>query len=213
MRSSRRTSSVSRHSCRCHLGCILLKMAAISLLTGNATLDDDPYSEDDDEDAEEAEASNGSTHYAGEYRVVATAVTRQEASRRSPVQAELPVGATIRVTNAKYLPDHSVRLCCEHGWLSVQSMSGVQLVERKPPRYLWPLSCILPSVPAMSVRTGKGLGGGVWPIAALIATEELNGVCSTKALVSMSASLSSFQAIQLASTQSVARTERPSSLS
>ena len=27
-------------------------------------------------------------------------------------------------------PDHSVRLCCEHGWLSVQSMAGVQLVER-----------------------------------------------------------------------------------
>ena len=58
----------------------------------------------------------------------------------------------------------------------------------------------------MIVRTGKGLGGGVWPIAALIATEELNGVCSTKALVSMSASLESFQAIQLASTQSVAHT-------
>ena len=65
----------------------------------------------------------------------------------------------------------------------------------------------------MSVRTGKGLGGGVWPIAALIATEELNGVCSTKALVSMNASLESFQAIQLASTQSVAHAERPSSLS
>ena len=134
-------------------------MAAISLLTGNATLDDDPYSEDDDEEEEEAEASNGSTHYAGEYRVVATAVTRQEASRRSPVQAELPVGATIRVTNAKYLPDHSVRLCCEHGWLSVQSMSGVQLVERKPPRYLWPLSCILPSVPAATVADRDRRGG------------------------------------------------------
>ena len=55
----------------------------------------------------------------------------------------------------------------------------------------------------MIVRTGKGLGGGVWPIAALIATEELNGVCSTKALVSMNASLESFQAIQLASTQAL----------
>ena len=36
-------------------------------------------------------------------------------------------------------------------------------------------------VPDMVV-IGKGLGGGVWPVAALIATEELNEVCATKAL-------------------------------
>ena len=60
----------------------------------------------------------------------------------------------------------------------------------------------------MIVRTGKGLGGGVWPIAALIATEELNGVCSTKALVSMTASLESFQTTQLASKQIAARCSR-----
>ena len=62
------------------------------------------------------------------------------------------------------------------------------------------------------MRTGKGLGGGVWPIAALIATEELNGVCSTKALVTTTASLESFQTTQLASTQSVAHAERLTSL-
>ena len=68
--------------------------------------------------------------YAGEYRMLQAAETRETGELASKQQGQLEAGEVLRVHEGLILPSGKVQLRSDKGWLSLISNAGVALVER-----------------------------------------------------------------------------------